>query len=234
MAVSQLPAAGTALYTMRFLLRTPVYRLPEGDCLMERTDASAPRRRFRRVVKWVGILAGAVLVLMGLAVAVVVVSEWTYIDRMRHHPADPITNVAWYVPKEKVPGVGSVSLPVAPPEATTIDPAALEDAARLADAKNSSALLIVHDDRIVMERHWRGHSPGDWTNSASMAKTITALLIGIARDEGQLDGHAKQRVYVAPSQRLVVVRVGENARAWDESALVNAVLRGLTTSAAGP
>ena len=116
MAVSQLPAAGTALYTMRFLLRTPVYRLPEGDCLMERTDASPPRRRFRGMVKWVGIVAGAVLVLMGLAVAVVVVSEWTYIDRMRHHPADLITNVAWYVPKEKVPGVGSVSLPVAPPE----------------------------------------------------------------------------------------------------------------------
>jgi hypothetical protein len=49
-----------------------------------------------------------------------------------------------------------------------------------------------------------------------------------------LDGHAKQRVYVAPSQRLVIVRVGENARGWDESALVNAVLRGLTTSVAGP
>jgi CubicO group peptidase (beta-lactamase class C family) len=402
---------------------------------MERTYASAPHRRFRRVVKWGAILAGTVLVLLGLAVAVVVVSEWTYIDRMRHHPADPITNVAWYMPKEKVPGAGGVSLPVAPPEATTIHPAALEDAARLADAKNASALLVVHDDRVVMERHWRGHHPGDWTNSASMAKTITALLIGIARDEGRirsldapafewlpawrsdarrkitlrhllqmhsglkpmgayeepfsdasylalgtdaryivdhveaaeepgrrfdynnvnsqalgfaleaatgrryaeylseklwkplgasdaalwldreggsartfgylfataadwakvgllllhhgewndrqivsreflrelimpsptepfyglgiwleradrmamdaeapfladgifyLDGHAKQRVYVAPLQRLVVVRVGENARGWDESALVNAVLRGLTTSAAGP
>ena len=27
-----------------------------------------------------------------------------------------------------------------------------------------------------------------------------------------LDGHSKQRVYVAPAQRLVVVRVGENAK----------------------
>ena len=94
--------------------------------------------------------------------------------------------MAWYVPKEKVPGGGGVPLPVAPPEAITIDPAALEDAARLADAKNSSALLVVHEDRVVLERHWRGHQPGDWTNSASMAKTITALLIGIARDEGQI------------------------------------------------
>jgi CubicO group peptidase (beta-lactamase class C family) len=49
-----------------------------------------------------------------------------------------------------------------------------------------------------------------------------------------LDGRGKQRVYVAPAQRLVVVRVGENAQGWDESALVNAVLRGLAASAATP
>ena len=42
-----------------------------------------------------------------------------------------------------------------------------------------------------------------------------------------LDGHSKQRVYVVPSHELVIVRVGENGRRWDESALVNAVLRGL-------
>jgi CubicO group peptidase (beta-lactamase class C family) len=42
-----------------------------------------------------------------------------------------------------------------------------------------------------------------------------------------LDGHSKQRVYMVPSQSLVVVRVGENGRGWDEAALVNAVLRGL-------
>jgi CubicO group peptidase (beta-lactamase class C family) len=137
-------------------------------------------------VKWGSVLAGALLAFLGVALAVVLVAEWTYIDRMRHHPADLITNVAWYVPKEKVPGGGGSPLPVAPPEAIAIDPAALEDASRLADAKNSSALLVVHDDRVVLERHWRGHQPGDWTNSASMAKTITALLIGIARDEGKI------------------------------------------------
>jgi CubicO group peptidase (beta-lactamase class C family) len=49
-----------------------------------------------------------------------------------------------------------------------------------------------------------------------------------------LDGHSKQRVYVAPAQRLVVVRVGENARGWDESALVNAVLSGLPTQSSNP
>ena len=49
-------------------------------------------------------------------------------------------------------------MPAAPPGAITIDPAALEDASRLADAKNASALLVLHEDRVVLERHWRGSS----------------------------------------------------------------------------
>jgi CubicO group peptidase (beta-lactamase class C family) len=40
-----------------------------------------------------------------------------------------------------------------------------------------------------------------------------------------LDGRFKQRVFVIPSHDLVIVRVGENARGWEESALPNAVLR---------
>src|SRR5262249_16918496 len=38
-----------------------------------------------------------------------------------------------------------------------------------------------------------------------------------------LDGRFKQRVYVIPDRELVIVRVGEDARGWEESALPNAV-----------
>ena len=48
-----------------------------------------------------------------------------------------------------------------------------------------------------------------------------------------LDGHAKQRVYIAPASSVVVVRVGENGRAWDEAALPNAVLRAVVSHAHG-
>jgi hypothetical protein len=40
-----------------------------------------------------------------------------------------------------------------------------------------------------------------------------------------LDGRYKQRVYVIPSHDIVIVRVGENARGWEESALPNAVMK---------
>src|SRR4051794_24518737 len=42
-----------------------------------------------------------------------------------------------------------------------------------------------------------------------------------------LDGRYKQRVYVVPSRELVIVRVGENARGWDEAALAERGPEGL-------
>ena len=47
-----------------------------------------------------------------------------------------------------------------------------------------------------------------------------------AEDVVYLDGRNKQRVYIVPSRQLVVVRVGEQARDWDESYLVNLLVRG--------
>jgi CubicO group peptidase (beta-lactamase class C family) len=44
-----------------------------------------------------------------------------------------------------------------------------------------------------------------------------------------LDGKGKQRVYIIPSKKLVIVRVGENTDTWDESYLPNTLIRGLKT-----
>jgi CubicO group peptidase (beta-lactamase class C family) len=48
-----------------------------------------------------------------------------------------------------------------------------------------------------------------------------------ASDTVVLNGHAKQRVYVIRSQELVIVRIGENAKQWDDSRLPNLILMGL-------
>jgi hypothetical protein len=67
---------------------------------------------------------------------------------------------------------------------------------------------------------WLAHNP-----SQAEEKQQTFL------DEGifWLDGHAARRVYIAPASSVVVVRVGENCRAWDEGALPHAVLRAIET-----
>src|SRR5437763_47737 len=104
------------------------------------------------------------LALLGLAaVGIFVASEWTYISRMRSHPANSILDVAWYEPKEAVPGAQH---PVPLPVADGIAPDAFAEAVKLAESKNASALLVVHEGRVVLDRHWRGHRPDDWTNSA--------------------------------------------------------------------
>ncbi|HEV3167441.1 MAG TPA: serine hydrolase [Isosphaeraceae bacterium] len=140
----------------------------------------------RRLIKRILIGVGALFVVLIVALGGLIAWQWTFINRIRHFPANPVTDVAWYTPKERVPGGDGTPLPRARPEEIRIAPEALKAVAKLADAKNASALLVLHDDQVVLEEHWRGHRPGDPTNSMSMAKTIVSLLIGIALEEGKI------------------------------------------------
>lgn len=49
----------------------------------------------------------------------------------------------------------------------------------------------------------------------------------LAADMIYLDGFGGQRVYILPSQELVIVRTGEALQDWDDAKLPNAILRGL-------
>jgi CubicO group peptidase (beta-lactamase class C family) len=137
----------------------------------------------RTTLKRIALILGGLALLAAAAIGVFITSEWTYISRMRSHPARSILDVAWYQPKQVVPGVEH---PVPLPVADGLAPDAFAEAARLAESKNAAALLVVHRGRLVLERHWNGSRPGDRTNSASMAKTVTAVLIGIAVAEGKI------------------------------------------------
>ena len=140
--------------------------------------------RARLLIKRIAWGLGVFLLFCVALVIALVVSEWTYIQRMREHPANSILDVAWYRPKEAVAGGGD-SPPAGGLEGGN-NPSLFEEAATLAESKNSSALLVIQKGRVALERHWHGHRASEWTNSASMAKTITALLIGIALDEGKI------------------------------------------------
>ena len=50
----------------------------------------------------------------------------------------------------------------------------------------TTGFLVLKDDRIVYERYFQGRKPDDSLLSASMSKTILALLMGIAVQDGKL------------------------------------------------
>src|SRR6476660_3699416 len=105
----------------------------------------------RPTLKRIALILGVLGLLAVAAVGVFVASEWTYIARMRSHPANSILDVAWYEPKETVSGVPH---PMPLPVADGIVPNAFAEAVQLAEKKNASALLVVHKGRVVLDRHW--------------------------------------------------------------------------------
>ncbi|MEY3398896.1 MAG: hypothetical protein RL220_1490 [Bacteroidota bacterium] len=54
------------------------------------------------------------------------------------------------------------------------------------DSMGTTAFIVIKNDSIIYERYWGGTGPETVTNSFSMAKSVTAMLIGIAIDEGHI------------------------------------------------
>ena len=56
----------------------------------------------------------------------------------------------------------------------------------LLQSLSSVGLLMIKNDSIVFEKYWDGYSDSSLSNSFSMAKSITSLLIGVALKEGKI------------------------------------------------
>src|SRR4051794_20916391 len=82
----------------------------------------------RQTVKRIALILGTLLLLAIGAGTVFVASEWTDISRMRSHPTKSILDVAWYQPRESVPGV---ERPVPLPVAGGLAPDAFAEAVRV-------------------------------------------------------------------------------------------------------
>jgi CubicO group peptidase (beta-lactamase class C family) len=50
----------------------------------------------------------------------------------------------------------------------------------------TTAFLVIHKDSILYEKYWGEHNENTVSNSFSASKTILALLVGIALDEGKI------------------------------------------------
>ena len=108
-----------------------------------------------------------------------------YLQRLTSFPRDaPMTSVKWYSPKELVMGQGGTPFPRA--TLTEIPQKVLDKLGTYAYVNNSSALLIAHHGKLIYERYWFGHTAISTSNSGSMAKTVLALLVGLAISDGKI------------------------------------------------
>ncbi|MDX2221702.1 MAG: serine hydrolase, partial [Rhodospirillaceae bacterium] len=91
-------------------------------------------------------------------------------------------------PDEGIEGDGSLRLPVAAPDQRTIAAEALARMDAYAAAFGSYALIVVHKGAVQHEWYAPDWSPARLTQSQSMHKTLQALLIGIAIEDGVIGG----------------------------------------------
>ncbi|MES2331505.1 MAG: serine hydrolase [Bacteroidota bacterium] len=57
---------------------------------------------------------------------------------------------------------------------------------RLLNMLGSVGLLMIRNDSVLVEKYWDGYNDSSLSNSFSMAKSITSLLLGVALKEGKI------------------------------------------------
>ena len=62
----------------------------------------------------------------------------------------------------------------------------LQDMAVWAEAHETYALIVVHDDELVLERYWDNIDPEALTNGRALTRSVTPMLLGFAVSDGAL------------------------------------------------
>lgn len=100
----------------------------------------------------------------------------------------------------------------ATPESRGLDPAALGALEHQIDAGafgQVSSLLVLRRGDLVYERYWGGWTPNDQHRAYSVTKSITSLVMGIARSEGHLPELATPILEIFPEYDSVQFPAGK-------------------------
>jgi len=115
--------------------------------------------------------------------------DWRFWKRWYTIPEDAGEwPASYYQPTAELPGAEKPFFPVAADdEARTVDPAALEAAAKYARTHNSAALLVLHRGALQLERYWQGIGPEALFTGRAMTRSLIPPLLAIALEEGDID-----------------------------------------------
>jgi CubicO group peptidase (beta-lactamase class C family) len=97
-----------------------------------------------------------------------------------------VADVDWYEPLEIIKGGNGSPILQRSPKAFTIAPQSLAAAKALAELKDSYALIVWRDGAVELEHYWPGFTAASRFDTASMHKTVLALLVGAAIADGHI------------------------------------------------
>lgn len=67
------------------------------------------------------------------------------------------------------------------------------------DSLSTCAFVVVHKDSLLFEQYWNGYTIHTLSNSFSMAKSFTSMLIGKALEEGYINSLDQKAAHYIPS-----------------------------------
>ena len=104
-----------------------------------------------------------------------------YIGSLQGSGPQFATALERYPTTEKVDGAFTEPLPQ-----RDVDSTLFQEAVDYAEEMASDSLLIWHDGAIQLERYWNGHDASLRPETASMHKSVMALVVGLAIEEGHI------------------------------------------------
>jgi CubicO group peptidase (beta-lactamase class C family) len=110
---------------------------------------------------------------------------------------DVVTTYQYQVPAKLGDGWETASLKEAGLDSEQL--AAMMEDIQDGGFENLHSLLIVKDGRLVFEEYFRGHNPRNIDYVASVTKSVTSILVGIAIDQGFIEGSDQYLVELLPS-----------------------------------
>lgn len=118
----------------------------------------------------------------------IVAADWPFWRRVLALPPDlGEWPESFYEPRVRIDGGNGPWFPLAQPDGLTIDPAALEEAARWAESRNSVALIVLHRGKVQLERYWQGMSAEQLFSGRAMSRSLLGFAFGQAVASGAIE-----------------------------------------------
>jgi CubicO group peptidase (beta-lactamase class C family) len=131
----------------------------------------------RRIFKWLGLLVLALLLLLAIFAAF----NWSLVSNMAKTGGAGVTEIAKFEPSETVKGCAAAPLvSVSKP----FPAAAFAEMQAYSDRHQGVGLIVLIDGKVAGEVYSKSRSAATRTLSMSMHKTVVALAVGAAIEDG--------------------------------------------------